>query len=368
MICRSGLRQAGFSGVLSKRSLVALWIFFLLCPACSRSHQVPVAKVRPSSSPSLPPIVTVPVQQGGFPAMRNIPGRITFNPVYYKRIMARVFAISTIQLKAFPGDFVHKGQVVAVLRSPEFLTAETEVVSVLNNRGQHSSSHTSLLSLAESKLRYMGASSEEIRRLLKTRMPSDRYAVRTPIDGTIVKTGEIEGSQVHPGDLLFEVSDLHHLWVKAFIYPGEEGQVRKGSRVLIRTLHPPVRQVEADVEQVFPMVDPLTRTIPIRITLPNPDLFFEPDLWVSVLIPVPPAFGQDLYTVPAKSVFENRQGKTSVLLQEGEGVFREVPVSVYAIDGDRSAVSGALRPGDRVVTTGLERARARIRSSRSQSP
>lgn len=359
MLKGSGFRQTDLPKFSAKKPVVLMGLVLLICSACSRSHPVPAGKAGSTAVAS--PIETVSVQKGGFPAMRTIPGRITFNPVHYKRVMARVSAISTIGLKAFPGDFVRKGQVVAVLKSPEFLTAETELISVLNNREKNTSAHTGILSLSESKLRYLGASPAEIQRLLKTRSPSDRYEVRSPIDGTIVKTGEIEGSQVHPGDVLFEVSDLHHLWVKAFIYPGEEGQVQKGSRVLIQTLHPPVRQVEAKVEQVFPMVDPMTRTIPIRITLPNPDLFFKPDLWVSVLVPIPSPSGLVLHVVPEQSVFENHLGKTAVLLKGKDGVFRQVGVSVYAIDGDRSAVSGPLHQGDQVVTVGLDRARAKAR-------
>ncbi|MHB1606060.1 MAG: efflux RND transporter periplasmic adaptor subunit [Leptospirales bacterium] len=350
------------SGFVRQGLSLAIVALCLGLTACSRSDSAKTAK--PAEKPVLP-VKSVPVHRGSFPAMRNIPGRVTFNPVYYKRVMARVSAISTVRLLAFPGDFVRKGQVVAVLRSPDFMTAESELVSVLRNRGKRSSSSSSLLSLSESKLRYLGASSAEIRRLLKTLLPSDRYEVRTPIDGTIVKTGEMEGSQVHPGDVLFEVSDLHHLWVKAFIYPGEEGQVRKGSPVEILTLHPPVQKVVAKVEQVYPMVDPVTRTIPIRISLPNPDLSFEPDLWVSVLIPIHSPSANDLYMVPARSVFESQQGGTRVFVQDKGGTFRSVPVSVQAINGDQSTVSGDFRPGDRAVTGGLERVRALMKGVHS---
>lgn len=354
------LFSRGVSGFVRPVLSLAIIALCLGLTSCSRSHPAQTAK--PAALPVLP-IESVAVQRGSFPAMRNIPGRVTFNPVYYKRVMARVSAISTVRLLAFPGDFVHKGQVVAVLRSPDFMTAETEVVSVLRNGGRRSASGNRLLSLSESKLRYLGASESEIRRLLKTLLPSDHYEVRTPIDGTIVKTGEMEGSQVHPGDILFEVSDLHHLWVKAFIYPGEEGQVRKGSPVEILTLHPPVLKVVAKVEQVYPMVDPVTRTIPIRISLPNPDLSFEPDLWVSVLIPIHSLSEKDLYIVPSRSVFESQQGKSGVLVQDKAGVFRSVPVLVEAINGDQSSVSGDFRPGDHAVTGGLERVRALLKEA-----
>jgi Cu(I)/Ag(I) efflux system membrane fusion protein len=350
---------AAFS-VLSRRralALLAVLVPILVLAACSRDkgHAPP----KPSGSSALP-VTTVPVEKGSLPAYRTIPGRITFDPSYYKRVMARVSAISTVELRKFPGDTVRKGEVVAILKSPEFLTAETEVVSVIKDRGPRGASAGSLLSMAEEKLRYLGASRAEIDRLVSTRTPTARYEVHSPIDGTIVKTGEIEGSQVHSGDILFEVSDLHHLWVKAFIYPGEEGHVRKGSRVFIQTIHRPLRRVSAVVDQVFPMVDRKTRTIPIRISLPNPDLSFEPDLWVSVLVPESAGPTGSYYLVPTQSIFENERGTSSVIVTGNGSDYRIVAVEVAGIDGEKSMVRGDFRSGDRVVTDGLERLRARL--------
>ncbi|MCL4462211.1 MAG: efflux RND transporter periplasmic adaptor subunit [Nitrospirae bacterium] len=275
--------------------------------------------------------------------------------------MARVSAISTVRLRAFPGDHVRRDEVVAVLKSPDFLTAESELISVLNNRGGRLTPHDSLLALARSKLVYMGASKKEIRRLFATRQPTDRYEVRSPIDGTIVKTGEIEGSQVHPGDVLFEVSDLRHLWVKAFIYPGEEGHITKGSPVWIRTLHDPDHQVPASIEEVSPMVDPMTRTIPIRIALSNPGQMLEPDLWVSVLIPRPVSGNRTSFIVPAQSVFESRTGQLTVIVRDGSGHFRRIRVVAGATVEGETSVSGDFHQGDQAVTSGLDRIRPLIR-------
>jgi len=320
-----------------------------------------------SSSPSLAkiPVKTVLVRPGTLQSFRSIPGRVTFDPHYYRRVMARVSAISTVRLRAFPGDHVRKGEVVAVLKSPDFLTAESELVSILNNRGGRLTPHDSLLALAKSKLVYMGASDQEIHRLLETRKPVDRYEVRSPIDGTIVKTGEMEGSQVHPGDVLFEVSDLRHLWVKAFIYPGEEGHITKKSPVWIQTLHDPDRMVPARIKEVSPMVDPMTRTIPIRIALSNQDLLLEPDLWVSVLIPRPSFGTKTSFIVPSGSIFESRTGHLTVIVRDITGQFRRVRVVLGATDRGQTAVFGKFRSGDQAVTVGLDRVRALVKKGPS---
>ena len=306
-------------------------------------------------------VKTVPVKKGRLSQEVIIPGRITFDPVHYRRVMSRVSALSTISIKAFPGDTVFRGELLAVLRSRQFQTAEAEAVSILESHRINASGNRDLLSLALSKLRTLGASQKEIDRLIKTHKPSDRYEVRATIAGTIIKTGEIEGNQVHQGDWLFEISDLSHLWVDAYLYPGQERGITVGLPVSIRTLHPPFETIPAVITRVFPMADPQTRTIPIRISLSNPRHRFRPDLWVSVQIV--PDLPQEGYIVPKEALFQNQAGGLQLLVKRGTSYIR-MDVSKMAQNGQDTLLEGPFLPGDRIVTEGLLRLRAIIAKKR----
>ena len=302
-------------------------------------------------------VKTVPIKKGHLSQEVIIPGRITFDPVHYRRVMSRVSALSTISIKAFPGDTVFKGELLAVLRSRQFQTAEAEAVSILESHRINASGNRDLLSLALSKLRTLGASQKEIDRLIRTHKPSDRYEVRATISGTIIKTGEIEGNQVHQGDWLFEISDLSHLWVDAYLYPGQERGITVGLPVSIRTLHPPFETIPAVITRVFPMADPQTRTIPIRISLSNPRHRFRPDLWVSVQIL--PDLPQEGYIVPKEAIFQNQEGGLQVFVKRGTDYIR-LDVSKIAQNGQKALLSGPFLPDDLIVTEGLLRLRAII--------
>jgi Cu(I)/Ag(I) efflux system membrane fusion protein len=302
-------------------------------------------------------VKTLPIRKGQLSQEVIIPGRITFDPAHYRRVMSRVSALSTISIKAFPGDTVTKGELLAVLRSRQFQTAEAEAVSVLESHRMSTSGSRDLLSLALSKLRTLGASQKEIDRLIKTHKPSDRYEVRATIAGTIIKTGEIEGNQVHQGDWLFEISDLSHLWVDAYLYPGQERGITVGLPVAIRTLHPPFETIPAVITSVFPMADPLTRTIPIRISLKNPRYRFRPDLWVSVHIV--PNLPQEGTIIPKEALFQNQSGKLQVFVKRGTTYIR-LNVSKIAQNGKEVLLEGPFLPNDQIVTEGLLRLRAMI--------
>lgn len=297
-------------------------------------------------------IETSPVRVASGPLVRTLLGQVAFDPSASAQVMARIPALSVRTIRRFAGDRVRKGVVVFVMQSPDFLNAESELASVLNTGSRPSTVH-GIRILAEQKLRLMGAGKEEIRRLERTRVPIDRYEVRSPLSGTIIRIGPAEGARVNTGDFLFEVSDLAHLWVQAFLYPGEERGIRRGTAVTVTPLHEKEVSGTGTISRIAPFIDPRTRTVPLRISLDNPKGLFRPDSWVRIRIPLfdksaPPAF-----LVPASSVVRTREGVTVVFVKGNGRPPVPVPVSVLGEEGKNLYVRGALSVDERVVTAGL---------------
>lgn len=312
-----------------------------------RHHDTP-----PPVPPASSRILTVPVRSNAGVLTRTLLGQVAFDPSFLAQVMSRVPALSVESIRAFPGDHVRKGETVYVLQSPAFLSAEAELASVMNARSGPAMIH-GIRSLAEQKLRLMGASEKEIVRLEATRHPVDRYAVRSPISGTIVRSGPAEGSQVKTGDLLFEVSDLAHLWVQAFLYPGEEQGIRPGLPVTVTPLHEPGISGTGRVVRIAPFIDPATKTIPLRISLGNPLGLFRPESWVRIGVPVRSAGSRPTYLVPSRAVVRYSDRRTAVFVVSGPGPPRPVPVTVLGVGGGETVVSGPLRVGMGVVVSGL---------------
>jgi Cu(I)/Ag(I) efflux system membrane fusion protein len=324
--------------------LVSLALMLLLF-GCHRP-----AEKRPS--PPASRIATVPVRLATGERTRTLLGQVTFDPAFYAQVMARVPALSVRKIRAFAGDQVRKGDPVLVLKSPDFLSAESELASVLNTPGRPGRIGD-IRRLAEQKLRLLGASNEEIARLERTRVPVDRYEVRSPLSGTILRIGPSEGSQVKTGDLLFEVSDLTHLWVQAFLYPGEEAGIRQGSPVDVVPLNERSVRGPGVVSRIAPFIDPRTRTIPLRISLPNHEGLFRPDSWVRVRIPIARNLHRPSFLVPRISVVRMKSRQTAVFVLSQTGSPVPVPVTVLGIRGEEVEVDGTLSEGEKVVTGGL---------------
>ena len=316
----------------------------LLCLSCQRHTPPPPAH---SSPPEISAAVVTPA---GKTTGRDLLGQVQTDPRSTSQVMARISGISVLSIDHFPGDRVRRGERVMVIMSPDFFSAESEFSSLLSSSGGNV---RGLKHLAIRKLRLLGASREEIARLEKTRSPTDRYEVRAPRSGTLMRVGPSVGTRVAIGDLLFVVSDLHHLWVSAFLYPGENAGLSKGTPVQVFPLHDLSRGAPGTILRVAPFIDPQTRTIPLRIGIDNSRNLFRPDAWVHVRIPIRPGGGGPLLRLAAGAIVRRADGKTGVFLLHGGDPPHFVPVEVVGRDKGEAVVSGALLAGDRVAVRGL---------------
>jgi len=330
----------------SMRPIGSFVILFcgLLTVSCQKN-----APPAPRSAP-LPP-VTAPVLPAGKDVGRDLLGQVQADPQATSQSMARLSALSVLSIAHFPGDRVKKGETIMVLQSPDFFSAESELSSILSSPG--GGDVPGIRRLAIRRLVLLGASQKEISRLTRTRTPTDRYEARSPRSGILTRLGPGEGARVSTGDLLFVVSDLDRLWVRAFLYPGEEKGLSDGVRVRVSPLDDPSRVVEGSILRVAPYIDPRTRTIPLRIVIDNALGLFRPDAWVRVRIPVRPQEGASLFRVPGDAVVRRMDGKTGVFVVRPPGGIRFLPVSVLGRGKGEAVVSGEFLTGDRVVTRGL---------------
>ncbi|MCL5285905.1 MAG: efflux RND transporter periplasmic adaptor subunit [Nitrospirae bacterium] len=326
--------------------LFCLLVVFAVLAGCHKDRS-------PAPSPSSR-IVTAPVKKAPGPLMRTLLGQVAYDPSASSQVMARLPALSVVSIRVFAGDHVARGETVMVLKSPDFLAAESELASVLDNPGKKNPNRGGgLRLLAEQKLRLLGASRKEIERLERTRKPVDRYEVRSPLSGTLIRIGPAEGAQVRLGDLLFEVSDLSRLWVQAFLYPGEEKGLRRGATVEVVALHEEKNSGTGRILRIAPFIDPATRTIPLRIAIDNARGLFRPDSWVRIRIPVENGSGTPLFLVPERAVVRMQDRKTAVFVVRGGRPPALLPVDVLGRRGPDVEVRGRFGPDDRVVTEGL---------------
>ncbi|HHW4413222.1 efflux RND transporter periplasmic adaptor subunit [Citrobacter freundii] len=119
-----------------------------------------------------------------------------------------------------------------------------------------------------------------------------------------------------------------------------------------------------------PAVDKVTGSVTLRAIFPNPDGEILPGMYVTALLDE--GRQQNVLMVPQQGVTHNEQGKATALILDQKNRVQLREINAVKAVGNQWLVTAGLRPGDRVIVSGLQRIRpgmkARVLSSPSNSP
>jgi membrane fusion protein, copper/silver efflux system len=254
------------------------------------------------------------------------------------------------------GAYVSKGKPLAEVYSPDLISAQQEYLLALKSREQfkHSSIHSisqggeGLVTSARQRLKLMGVKDAQVAALEKGGEPNIRIPIYTPLSGIVIEKIVQEGQYVNLGDPLFAIADLSNVWVEVEVYENEFPFVKLGQTVSITSQSYPGKPFNGRVSFVYPFLDPKTRTVKVRVEMPNPGLKLKPDMFVNAIIKSP--LGTTL-AIPAAAVMDT--GKRQVVWVEKQaGMFEPRDVQVGARVGDSVQIISGLNKGEKVAATG----------------
>jgi RND family efflux transporter MFP subunit len=122
--------------------------------------------------------------------------------------------------------------------------------------------------------------------------------------------------------------------------------VGETARVSLQAL--PGKIFNARIDYLQPEVDPITRTLKVRLNMDNPGVMLKPDMYADVefRVNIPSKL-----TVPADAVLDAGERKT-VFVDRGNGYFEPRQVKTGEREGDRIQILSGLSQGERIVTSG----------------
>lgn len=178
--------------------------------------------------------------------------------------------------------------------------------------------------------------------------PPPSVAVNAPIAGIIDARNINLGQAVEPNTVLFHISNRDKLLVVAQVYEEDLGKVKVGQEVNVHVLSYPKQTFPGQVTLIEPNLDPLTRTVNVRITLDNKERLLKPGMFVRANVIL--THNKAALTVPNAALLQ-ADNQQFVFVQNG-GTYKRVDVKVGAVEDDYSEIIGGLVPGDLVVTQG----------------
>jgi cobalt-zinc-cadmium efflux system membrane fusion protein len=204
----------------------------------------------------------------------------------------------------------------------------------------------------EAKLHTLGLTDEEILLFRAEDHPTARFALRSPIAGTVVEIAATAGQSVSETDALFVVGDLSRLWVLADVYETQLAAVHIGQVAEVVVPAAPERTFRGTVEAIGDVVDARTRTIGVRIAVENADRALKPGMFGTARLSTAKGAGKRAGLVVPREALQKLGDREVVFVVAGENRYRAVEVEAGPGTGHEVEIRAGLEEGASVVVRG----------------
>ncbi|MFQ6082056.1 MAG: efflux RND transporter periplasmic adaptor subunit [Candidatus Aminicenantia bacterium] len=195
----------------------------------------------------------------------------------------------------FTGVEVKKEEPLVWIYSPNLVTTQDEYLLALETLQKVKESNVketiegaqSLVEASKKRLLLWGINENQIKELEKRKKAETHMTIYAPIGGTVIHKNALEGKYVKEGENLYKIADLSNLWMLADIYEYEMSWIKVGQKVEITTPTYPGEVFEGTISFINPFLNQKTRSVKIRVDVPNPQLKLKPGMYVNALIKIP---------------------------------------------------------------------------------
>jgi len=296
------------------------------------------------------------VQVGGGSRTIRAVGKVAIDETRIGHVHTKVEGWIDKVFVDFTGKQVEKGQPLLTIYSPDMLASQRELLlaakakTIMRNSALPSGfdQSESLLQATRRRLELWDLSEAQIDQVLKTGEPIKNITLYSPMTGYITDRKAFPQVKVMPDTDLYTIVDLSHVWIMADVFEYEAPNIRLGQTARVSIQAIPGRVFNARIDFLQPQVDPMTRTLKVRLNMDNPGVLLKPDMYADVefLVNIPSKL-----TVPADAVL-NSGDRQTVFIDRGNGYLEPRQVKTGEREGDRIQILSGLTGSERVVTSG----------------
>lgn len=283
------------------------------------------------------------VSRGQLVNVTEAVGVLEYNARDVALVQARAGGFVERVYRHAPGDVLDKGAALADLLIPEWSAAQEEYLA-LRRIGE-----PALLAAARQRLRLAGMPASTISQLERSGKVNASITISTPIGGVLQELDVREGMTLAAGAPLARINGLDSVWLEVAVPEAQSQGIRVGQRATARLPALPGQLIEGEITAVLPEANAASRTLRVRVELPNPDGLLRPGLTAQASL----AGGDDasVLLIPGEAVI--RTGRRSlVMLAEPGGRYRPVEVETGRESGSQTVILRGLEEGQQVVASG----------------
>lgn len=265
------------------------------CPLCGMDLIPAVSEAAPGADAASPrqlalspaaarlaEIETAPAERRAAAVDIRMTGKVDFDETRLAYVTARVPGRIDRLFANFVGMPVTPGEHLADFYSPALVSAQQELLQAIK-AGTLPGSAARLDAIRE-RLRLWGLSKEQVDAIERSAEVRDHLTFYSPIGGIVVEMDAREGLYAETGTRLFTLADMTRLWVRLDAYESDLVWLRYAQKVTFQAEAYPGQPFTGTIAFIAPVLDPVTRTVSVRVNVTNADGRLKPGMFVRATV------------------------------------------------------------------------------------
>ena len=250
----------------------------------------------------------------------------------------------------FTGETVRKGQTLAVIYSPELLTAQQELLEAAKTKQLQ----PEIYEASKEKLRQWKLSETQITSIENSGQVQANMEIASSASGIVTARRVNNGDYVSQGSVLYEVSDLSRVWVLFDAYESDLLFLKKGDEVDFTIQALPGTAFSGSIIFIDPVIDPVNRVAKVRVEISNPGSKLKPEMFATGMVKSNLAEYKGKLIIPRSAVLWTGKRSIVYVKQPGidEPIFKIREIELGPMLGESYVITDGLAEGEEIVTEG----------------
>ena len=250
----------------------------------------------------------------------------------------------------FTGENVTKGQLLALIYSPELITAQQELLEAAKEK----QSQPAIYEAAIEKLRQWMLNDKQITQIEQSGQVKTKFEVYANTSGVVTTKKVNVGDYVSQGASLFDIANLSRVWVLFDAYESDLPFLNVGNTVNFSLQALPDKVFNSTIRFIDPVIDPVSRVAKVRVEVDNSGGKLKPEMFATGIVKANLNAYKDKLVIPRSAVLWT--GKRSVVYvkqpDSDELNFKMREIETGPMLGNSYVVISGLEEGEEIVSDG----------------
>ena len=250
----------------------------------------------------------------------------------------------------FTGEKVRKGQTLALIYSPDLITAQQELLEAAKMK----QSQPEIYEAAKEKLRQWMLMEHQITMIENSGKVQTNFDVMSNTSGVVVSRRVNNGDHVAEGTILYDIADLSHIWVMFDAYESDLPFLTIGDKMNFTVQALPGIKLTGNITFIDPVLDPITRVAKVRVEINNESARLKPEMFATGIVNADLTEYKNSIIIPRSAVLWTGKRSIVYVKQAGtdEPIFKIREIELGPMLGSSYVVENGLKDGEEIVTQG----------------